>query len=1281
MSTSINPEDYNIDKLNTGILGPIETTDFRDYILSYNLPGTVEQVTSEGGSINAGDFIGYDEKIKDLPTVNDEAVSPRTRNMSENEYGPSEYGGYSIDYSLLPIESETGFEPYKTRVGGNFKSTILGQQIGFSPGSGIDYDSQLSDIGKEQRKFNTKERIKLNFVDETVGKLNIDPIGLLSGQDLFLKDYTITKAPGLGGKALDFAEKLSGFKIPTSLIPSWKSVDSNEGYDVNQDLLNFTSEGTKGLLYEAINQNKWGPRFQGGGKPDGPKTKVGKFIKKVDDSIDGVFGGGDLPLTTKYTDPVRPSIIFEEETPLVDRLNETVSNAIDSAKRKITPTVVPIEGEQPTSEKDPTLYSGGLGFEIDKRVFNYKDEKTKIDNFNSSPEAKIYGSSFKVTTTQSNDEIETTSEKNTFFWSSQNKEKAKRGLLRYTQKLINESIEDDSSSAKFIGIVNDNKNFNGNDNTKHQVFSQGNRVRSGGGEDDVYCRSWSIRNPYSRYSDTIRSEKLRREKLFQELSVLEDNGMPKIVPYIEDYKDTNEGANNPQKYMLSLENLAWKGSKEYNSLAPLEKGPNGGRMMWFPPYDISFNDNTSVNWDSTSFIGRGEPVYTYNNTERSGNLSFSIVVDHPSSLTDLRSNAQSSLERYFAGCGDEKSGFEEFDEDVVEPEIYEEPKPIERPSGSTPKLTFYFQNAKTKDSPGRDIDTDLSVNYQTRQPTINIETEETTPAGLNYTFEEDLEEMCKFLLTQEGKRYQIISEGFTSALNITSYNKVLGKDRAKSLKDYLKKELLKKETEINQSVEWPQKIEGKPKTFPRESEWQNNTIRWSEPISRGESFDSGRNKPLTGKETPEELQKIINDPKAVKGRRATIRLVYNKEIDELMESKVYSEVEQINKDRKAEFNRKNIKIKETAQLISNRLVNEATYFNKIQREDSFIYDTFKSKIKNFHPAFHSMTPEGLNSRITYLKQCTRQGPNYNTDEPSNLTFGKPPIVILRVGDLYHTKIVISSMNLTYEPLIWDLNPEGIGVQPMIAKVDMNFSFIGGSSLEGPINELQNAVSFNFFANTSVYNKRRQVKLKKGNFESLGSEGEIYEYGSYIGPNQKLSPPSDDDINPNNESSNTNDDINTESPFLYDGDTDSSGVPITELDEVVITNKPKTRVLKISSLNVGKPCGVEPNVRVIETKLKLENYSDLTDTEKENFIFKGLSINIIGEGLFYSEEITTTNIESTFNIGDEFLGNCGTKGVPKIKKDVEYDIQLVYENEIISSNFFTIGQSDDYVSLF
>jgi hypothetical protein len=92
--------------------------------------------------------------------------------------------------------------------------------------------------------------------------------------------------------------------------------------------------------------------------------------------------------------------------------------------------------------------------------------------------------------------------------------------------------------------------------------------------------------------------------------------------------------------MFSIENLAWHGYT--SNLIPEEIG-NGdpmsgrkGRIMWFPPYDLSFTDNTSVNWEKTDFIGRGEPIYTYNNTTRTGNLQFKIIIDHPSYVNSLK---------------------------------------------------------------------------------------------------------------------------------------------------------------------------------------------------------------------------------------------------------------------------------------------------------------------------------------------------------------------------------------------------------------------------------------------------------------------------------------------------------------------------------------------------------------------------------------------------------------------------------------------------------------------
>ena len=77
------------------------------------------------------------------------------------------------------------------------------------------------------------------------------------------------------------------------------------------------------------------------------------------------------------------------------------------------------------------------------------------------------------------------------------------------------------------------------------------------------------------------------------------------------------------------------GSDEYNDLAPCEKGPNGGRIMWFPPYNLSVdNESSTARFNPTSFLGRPEPIYTYENTTRGATLKFQIIVDH-SSVSDI----------------------------------------------------------------------------------------------------------------------------------------------------------------------------------------------------------------------------------------------------------------------------------------------------------------------------------------------------------------------------------------------------------------------------------------------------------------------------------------------------------------------------------------------------------------------------------------------------------------------------------------------------------------------
>jgi hypothetical protein len=87
----------------------------------------------------------------------------------------------------------------------------------------------------------------------------------------------------------------------------------------------------------------------------------------------------------------------------------------------------------------------------------------------------------------------------------------------------------------------------------------------------------------------------------------------------------------------------------------------------------------------------------------------------------------------------------------------------------------------------------------------------------------------------------------------------------------------------------------------------------------------------------------------------------------------------------------------------------------------------------------------------------------------NSVFGRQPICVLRVGDFWYTKVVIENLTVDYSDTTWDMNPEGFGMQPMIAKVTLQMKVIGGQSLKGPIDALQNAITFNHYANSNYTN--------------------------------------------------------------------------------------------------------------------------------------------------------------------------------------------------------------------
>ena len=184
-----------------------------------------------------------------------------------------------------------------------------------------------------------------------------------------------------------------------------------------------------------------------------------------------------------------------------------------------------------------------------------------------------------------------------------------------------------------------------------------------------------------------------------------------------------------------------------------------------------------------------------------------------------------------------------------------------------------------------------------------------------------------------------------------------------------------------------------------------------------------------------------------------------------------------------------------------RYESEGDYFKNIEITDPLLFKNLKDKFKYFNPAYHSISPEGFNARLTFLQQCTRQGQTYELTSAnsgstvngysrtaSNLSFGRMPVCVIRIGDFINTKAIINNMTISYAAangIVWDLNSEGAGVQPMYAKISLGITLIGGQSLGAPISRLQNAISFNYYANTESYDNRADVATYEKNEKGDG----------------------------------------------------------------------------------------------------------------------------------------------------------------------------------------------------
>ena len=668
------------------------------------------------------------------------------------------------------------------------------------------------------------------------------------------------------------------------------------------------------------------------------------------------------------------------------------------------------------------------------------------------------------------------------------------------------------------------------------------------GYDNPYCRTWTAHHQYSKLKDRIRpfvdesGEPITVEDTqsnygflrtpegaynLTEYSVLRSDGFVRITP------THKEGGRfeTPQNYMFSIENLAWRdvtSDTNNKSLSPEQRGPNGGRIMWFPPYNLRFSENVNVNWNANTFIGRGEEIYTYTNTVRTGTLDFTLLIDHPSILNkwrgtsseiDKKEEKERDLLRFFAGCGNINDSVEPTKpiKEEEEAKTEELPKVDPKPTYHTKKIAYvvffpnnfsgydylkkgqnfddaivelrnYNSNASSekqdKDFASRLVKDYNKVSEGLTPKTFDIEIKQTLFAGADDIDEihyfDDLENIGTQITgdkifgysSQNCKVLNIEVKGFASShgneklnKNLCDRRRTLVEELIKEKAPYLEVEWSKKEgTIINvPDIGNMQYVNAKEAKLARAA-YAIVNIQWKEDNKTGDdSLSDDVTKTLNGAS----FSGYSNRESSGSTKAANIHI--SKEV--LDEEYTYD--------------------------------NEYLYFSEIMG-DELVHKHIVDKVRFFDPAFHSITPEGFNARLTFLHQCTRQGPtnavssgrvkvddgdNYLTFA-GNLAFGRAPYCILRIGDFFHTKICIDSMSITYDNngVQWDLNPEGVGVQPMYANVSLSFKFLGGQDLVKPIERLQNAVTANYYANASVYS--RQADTNKYYYDAFEGEPKI-----------------------------------------------------------------------------------------------------------------------------------------------------------------------------------------------
>lgn len=684
----------------------------------------------------------------------------------------------------------------------------------------------------------------------------------------------------------------------------------------------------------------------------------------------------------------------------------------------------------------------------------------------------------------------------------------KSGLLAYTRNLLNatEGKVIDQTRKAFLDGKGNLEGFNGSGIWKS---NNSRYAQESGFNDKRGLRQHSPLDQYDRFAKAIRfkGNSGYSKDGNNEDSVLYESVLPRIHPTVND----ETGALNNKNLTFSLENLAVQvvgdnrqafiNDDSGTEIPFCEKGPFGGRMLWFPPYGLELNETANAKYDPTVMVGRSEPLYTYMYSERSANLSFLMLMDYPPQVKNFRGGTNKDIAEFFAFGGDNyESPTSVKDVDKLEYELTlrikeledfgKESYPDKTPSE---RIRISFPNDKPTEGEINTIINDMYNEYHyeinsqiessdgktfgINEPIYNTSgtssLEPVNPGELyngpipeidqyNVPYVRDQRELDDYIYDlfnkeEERKFFKIVVVAGASKLfsgpNEEEYNEELGRRRAEATKFFIESRI--------KIIFGPSALKGE------------NRIR----------IEFGADDGSTGSEgaDPENATVEAIPEQETKEERYSLISFENTDVAPSTTRRDLTPEEQ---ERKQQLETTISGLKREIQRLKGAQFDDCTYeerkANNLSNQDDGILHSYQAIIDGkFYPAFHSQTPEDFHKRLTFLHQCTRQGPPIKQkiskdanciQRAKNSVFGRQPICVLRIGDFLYTKVVIETITFDYVDATWDLNPEGWGMQPMLAKVNIQMKVIGGQSLKGPIDALQNAVSFNYYANSTYSNK-------------------------------------------------------------------------------------------------------------------------------------------------------------------------------------------------------------------